>query len=409
MIRFFRVRSRLEVVAELQRFSPSGQEEVELWNGLGRVLSKAVTANEDLPQFLRATMDGFAVQAKDTFGASDGQPALLRLVGEACMGEPTEKTIGASEAVRVATGAMLPQGADAVVMIEHAEMLDSETLEVYKSVAPWENVVRPGEDVAAGQEVLPAGWRLRPQDLGLLGALGITKLWVYRKPTIAVFSTGDEVVPIDSQPGPGQVRDVNGISVCSWVTMEGGIALPMGIIPDRPEQLSKSFNEAMEKADALIVSGGSSVGTRDFLMEALRGLKGIQVLAHGVAVRPGKPTLVAESCGKPFLGLPGHPVSALVILHLLGRPLLDRLSGKIYPNRPRPFRARLTRNLASAQGREDYVRVAVEEKQGELWARPLLGSSGLIGNLARADGLVRIDPLCEGLYSGEWVEVESFP
>lgn len=409
MIRFFRVRSRQEVVAELQRFSPVGPEEVELWNGLGRVLCEPVKAKEDLPQFLRATMDGFAVQARDTFGASDAQPALLRLVGEARMGEPTEKTIGGSEAVRVATGAMLPRGADAVVMIEHAELLDSETLEVYRSVAPWENVVRPGEDVAAGQEVLPAGWTLRPQDLGLLGALGTTRLLVHRKPRIAVFSTGDEVVPIYAQPAPGQVRDVNGITVSSWVTLEGGIALPMGIIPDRPEQLSRNFREALDKADALIVSGGSSVGTRDFLMEVLQALQGVEILAHGLAVRPGKPTLVAQVGGKPFLGLPGHPVSALVILHLLGRPLLDRLCGRVYPNRPRPFRARLTRNLASAQGREDYVRVAIEEKQGELWARPLLGSSGLIGNLSRADGLVRIDPLCEGLYSGEWVEVESFP
>jgi len=409
VIRFFRVRSRQEVVAELQRFSPMGQEEVELCDGLGRVLSRPVRANEDLPQFLRATMDGFAVQARDTFGASDAQPALLRLVGEVRMGEPAYRAIESSQAMRVATGGMLPEGADAVVMIEHAELLDSETLEVYKSVAPWENVVRPGEDVAAGQEVLPTGWTLRPQDLGLLGALGATRLWVYRKPTIAVFSTGDEVVPIDRQPGPGQVRDVNGVSVCAWVTLEGGTALPMGIIPDRLEQLSKGFAEALQAADALIVSGGSSVGTRDFLTEALQKLEGAQVLAHGLAVRPGKPTLVAEVCGKPFLGLPGHPVSALVILHLLGRPLLDRLCGRVYPHRARPFRARLTRNLASAQGREDYVRVAVEEKQGELWARPVLGSSGLIGNLSRAEGLVRIDPLCEGLYSGEWVEVESFP
>lgn len=409
MIRFFRVMSRNEVVSEFQRFCPSGQEEVEIWNGLGRVLARSVEAKEDLPQFLRATMDGFAVRARDTFGASDGQPALFRLVGEARMGEPTDKVIGGSEAVRVATGAMLPQGADAVVMIEHAEVLDEETLEVYRSVAPWENVIRPGEDVVAGQEVLPAGWSLRPQDLGLLAALGTTKLWVYRKPIVAVFSTGDEVVPIYSRPGAGQVRDVNGVSVCSWVTMEGGLALPMGIVPDRPEQLSKSFAEALERADALIVSGGSSVGTRDFLVEVLQGLQETEVLAHGLAVRPGKPTLVAQVRGKPFLGLPGHPVSALVILHLLGRPLLDRLCGKIYPHRPRPFKARLTRNLASAQGREDYVRVAIEEKQGELWARPLLGSSGLIGNLSRADGLVRIDPLCEGLYSGEWVEVESFP
>ncbi|MEJ5375287.1 MAG: gephyrin-like molybdotransferase Glp [bacterium] len=409
MIRFFRVRSRQEVVEEFEKFSPVGQEQVQLWGALGRVLYGGIVAQEDLPHFPRATMDGFAVKAKDTFGASDGQPALLRLVGEVPMGLAPEKAIGDSDTMRVATGSMLPEGADAVVMIEHAEQLDSETLEVYRTVAPWENVVRPGEDVAVGQEVLPSGWTLRPQDLGLLGALGMTQLSVFRKPTVAVFSTGDEVVPISSKPGPAQVRDVNGITVCSWVEIHGGIAHYMGIIPDRPEKLSRSFVEALEKADAVMVSGGSSVGTRDFLMEVLEGLEGVEVMAHGLAVRPGKPTLVAGVGGKPFLGLPGHPVSALVILHLLGRPLLDRLCGRRYPFRPRPFRARLSRNLASAQGREDYVRVTLEERQGELWAVPLLGSSGLIGNLSRAEGLVRIDPLSEGLYKGEWVEVESFP
>jgi len=409
VIRFFRVKKRHEVVAEFQKFTAVSEEQVSLWDGLGRVLSRAVHALEDLPSFVRATMDGFAVQARDTFGASEGHPALLRLVGEVRMGEPARRAIGASEAMRVATGGMLPEGADAVVMVEHAELLDSETLEVYRSVAPWENVVRPGEDVAAGQEVLPAGWALRPQDLGLLAALGRTSLWVHRRPRIAVLSTGDEVLPVDREPSPGQVRDVNGVAVSSWVAKEGGIPIPMGIIPDSPEQLSNSFRDALAIADGLMVSGGSSVGTRDFLMEVIEGLEGAEIMAHGIAVRPGKPTVVARVGDKPLLGLPGHPVSALVILHLLGRPLLDRLCGRVYPNRPRPFKARLTRNLASAQGREDYVRVVLEERQGELWARPLVGSSGLIGNLSRADGLVRIDSLCEGIYSGEWVEVESFP
>lgn len=409
MIQFFRVRSRQEVVAELQRFQTVGEEEVGLAEALGRVLSRSLQAREDLPAFARATMDGFAVRAQDTFGASDGLPALLRLVGEVRMGEPAPGGIGASEAMRVATGGMLPPGSDAVVMVEHCEMLDPETLEVYRSVAPWENVVRPGEDVAEGQEVFPAGWALRPQDLGLLAAMGAGLLRVYRRPIVAVLSTGDEVVPVEQEPAPGQVRDVNGVSVSSWVAWEGAIPLPMGIVPDRPELLRQRFLEALERADALIVSGGSSVGARDFMVEVLQGLEGAELLAHGMAVRPGKPTLVAQVKGKPVLGLPGHPVSALVILHLLGRPLLDRLCGKLYSHRPRPVRAKLTRNLASAQGREDYVRVVLEERDDGLWARPLLGASGLIGSLARADGLVCIDPGCEGLYGGEWVEVESFP
>lgn len=409
MIRFFRVRSRQEVLHDLQRFRAVGEEEVSLWDALGRVLSMPIKAEEDLPAFPRATMDGFAVRAQDSFGASEALPGLFRLVGEVRMGEPPPKSIGSSEAMRVATGGMLPPGSDAVVMLEHCEVMDSDTLEVYRSVAPWENVVRPGEDVASGQELFPSGWVLRPQDLGLLAAMGTAWVRVHKKPVVAVLSTGDEVVAVEQRPAQGQVRDVNGISVCALVAWEGATPLPMGIVPDNQELLRQRLLEALDAADAVIVSGGSSVGTRDFILEVLQGLDESQLLAHGVAVRPGKPTVVAQVNGKPVLGLPGHPVSALVIMHLFGKPLLDRLSGRIYSHRPRPVRARITRNLASAQGREDYVRVVLEQKGEELWARPILGASGLIGTLARADGLVRIDPGCEGIYSGEMVEVESFP
>ena len=409
MMRFFRVRSREEVLREIQLFEAVPEEEIPLENGPHRVLSRPIIAPEDFPLFPRATMDGFAVRARDTFGASDSQPALLQVIGEIRMGEAPSGSIGPGQAMRIPTGGMLPEGADAVIMVEHAEEFEDMTLEAYRSVAPGENVVAPGEDVRRGEEILPGGWSLRPQDLGLLAALGVREIEVHRRPRVAVLSTGDEVVGLDQSPAPGQVRDINSLTISAWLEREGAIPVKMGIVRDVPDLLRERIQWALEEADCLIMSGGSSVGTRDHIMDALCSLPGVELLAHGISVRPGKPTLLARSDRKAILGLPGHPVSALVILHLLGRPLLDRLSGKIYAHRPRPFRARLTRNLASAQGREDFVRVALEERDGELWAKPILGASGLIGTLVRAEGIVRIDQGCEGLYQGEWVEVEMFP
>lgn len=409
MIRFFRVRSRKEVLEELRGLPSVGEEEISIVQGTGRVTARAIHSPEDFPAFPRATMDGFAVRARDTFGASEAQPAILELIGEIRMGEEPKTPLLPGQALKIATGGMLPEGADAVVMVEHAEVIDSNILEVYRSVSPGENMVRTGEDVREGEELFPEGWTLRPQDLGLLAALGITTIKVRRRPVVAVIATGDEVIPPDRRPSPGQVRDINSVATGSWLDREGAEVVPMGIVADSAEELSVVLNSALEKADFVVISGGSSVGTRDYMMDAVERLPNVELLAHGLAIRPGKPTLVAKVGNKPLLGLPGHPVSALLILHLVGRPILDRISGRIYSHRARPVKARLSRNLASAQGREDFVRVALEERDGELWARPIIGASGLIGTLAKADGLLRIDAGCEGLYEGELVEVEIFP
>jgi molybdopterin molybdotransferase len=409
MAEFFRVQSRAEALARLAAFSPVGEEQIPLRQSLARILSRPISSPEDLPPFPRATMDGFAVRARDTFGASESLPSLLKVVGEVRMGEPPTISLGPGETLRIATGGMLPEGADAVVMVEYTEGLDPETLEVYRAVAPGENSVGVGDDVAKGQEVLPAGWPLRPQDMGLLSALGITRAWVHRRPTVAILSTGDEVIPLEVSPQPGQVRDINGLALAALVEREGGIPLELGIVPDRRDLLEARCREGLSRADCLLLSGGSSVGARDYALDVLNSLDGVELLAHGLAVRPGKPTLLARVGKTPLLGLPGHPVSALVIFHILVRPLLDRLCGRWHPHRPPPIRARLSRNLASAQGREDYVRVTLHEEGGELWVHPVLGGSGLIGTLVRADGLVRVDSKSEGVYRGEWVEVEVFP
>jgi molybdopterin molybdotransferase len=406
MVEFFQVQSLEQAVAHLESFDPVGEEQVSLEFALDRALSRPLTSTEDLPPFPRATMDGYAVRAQDTFGASEGSPALLQLTGESLMGQAPSVSVHQGEAVRIATGAMLPEGADAVVMVEYTDNLDDETLEVYRSLAPGQNVVAKGEDVTKGKVILPAGWPLRPQDIGLIAALGIDKPWVHQRPVVAILSTGDEVVPVGEQPRLGQVRDTNGPAIAALVMRAGGVPLNLGVVPDKRDLLEERIREGLTRSHCVMLSGGSSVGARDYALEVIKGLEGAEILAHGLAVKPGKPTLIVRVGAKPVLGLPGHPVSALVIFHILGSPLLDRLCGREFPRKPRPIRAQIARNLASAQGREDYVRVTLSEEVGEITAHPVLGSSGLIGNLVRAEGLVRIDRNSEGLSRGEWVEVE---
>ena len=307
-----------------------GTEAVDLAAAVGRVLARPVTASEAVPGFLRATMDGYAVAARDTFGASVGAPQYLEIKGEVAMGAAPESGIGPGEVLRVPTGAMLPIGADAVVMIEYTAEHPDQTLEVRRAVAPGENVLQIGEDVQAGELLFGAGTPLRPQDLGLLAALGITPLEVFQRPRVAILSSGDEIVPIDRRPGPGQVRDANAYLAAAQVQAWGGLPLVKGIIADDFAALRAALAAALIEADLILISGGSSVGVRDLTLAAIQDLPGAEVLVHGVAIRPGKPTILAaagETGTKPLMGLPGHPASAAVVMEVLGRPLLDHLSG----------------------------------------------------------------------------------
>jgi molybdopterin molybdotransferase len=417
-IEFFRLQTREEVLALYPRFSPVGAEEVDLDDALGRVLAYPVSAPEAAPGFNRATMDGYALRARDTFGASVGAPQYLEIKGEVPMGAAPVRPLLPGETLRVPTGAMLPEGADAVVMVEYTAEHPDQTLEVRRAVAPGENLLTPGEDVPAGKLLFEAGARLRPQDLGLLAALGITHLKAYRRPRVAVLSSGDEIVPVARQPGPGQVRDANAHLTAAQVREGGGLPLLLGIIPDDFGALRAALAAAISDADLILISGGSSVGARDLTLAAIRDLPASEVLAHGVAIRPGKPTILAavgfgsslsESGAKPLLGLPGHPASAAVVMEVLGRPLLARLSGlQAAPPWGRTVTAALSRNLAGASGREDYVRVRLRPEGETLWAEPVLGPSGLLSPLVNSDGLVMIPLGVEGLLKGEPVEVRLF-
>lgn len=404
---FFAVVSPGEVLERLRRsISPRpGREEVSLDEALGRVAAGAVTAEADVPGFDRSIVDGYAVRARDTFGAGPEQPAYLELAGEVSMGLAAGGEVAAGRAMSIPTGGMLPSGADAVVMLEHTAELGGGTIEVLRPAAPGENVMAVGEDLRVGQVAVPAGRRLFPADLGALAAAGVTTVPVFAVPRVALLSTGDELVPPDRAPGPGQVRDINAVALAAALARDGARVRRLGIVPDREEDLRQAAGEALRAAELVLLSGGSSVGRADLVPRVLDSLGPPGVLAHGLNIRPGKPTVAAVCGNVPALGLPGHPVSALVVYEVLVRPLLRLLTGESGPAiRPAVF-ARLTENVAVRGGTEEYVRVILTSGEDGLAAEPVPGKSGAVSTLARADGLVRVPPARRGLHRGDQVEV----
>ncbi len=380
-------------------------ETVDTAQSLGRILAESVRSPEELPAFPRSAMDGFAVRARDTFGATEGLPAYLKVVGEAPMGEAPRVATFTGEAATVHTGSMLPNGADSVVMVENTQQVDGTTIEVVRPVAPGENVIQPGEDVRAGDPVLEAGHRLRPQDLGGLLALGITTVRVARRPRVAIVSTGDELVTPNETPTPGQVRDVNTYTIAALTAEAGGEPVPVGIVPDDYEAQQEAARTGLERGDILIFSAGSSVSVRDITADVFNSVGQPGVLVHGISLRPGKPSIVALLDGVPAFGLPGNPVSAMTVFDLLVRPTIHLLSGRKEPSAPRSVRARLTRDVASAPGREDYFQVRLTPDGDGLSADPVFGKSNLIYTLVRSHGTVKIPMESAGLYAGQEVSV----
>jgi len=404
---FFRVQTPEELYKKLDRFKALSTEKVNIDDSLHRVLSEDIVSPINLPEFRRSTVDGFALKAKDTFGASEKNPAILRLIGEIPMGQLSDIEVKDGEAVKVATGGMVPKGADAVEMLEYTEWVDSHTLHAFKPISPLENVIQVGEDVKAGEAVLQRGHLIRPQDIGLMAGIGKTDVQVFLRPRAAVISSGDEIIPIEEVPKPGQVRDMNRYTIVSMVEEIGGIPIFLGIAKDRFDDLKEKIELGLKKADMVLITGGSSVGLLDLTREVLQTFPGTEILGHGVSIRPGKPLLIANINGKPFLGLPGHPVSTVVSFHLFGKPILKILSGLSREGiwHQIKVKAKASRNIPSVPGREDYVRVRLEEREGTLWAHPIFGKSGAISNLVNANGLIRIGINEEGLEEGEEAEV----
>lgn len=387
-------------------------EVVSTGQALGRVLADDVVSPEDLPAFRRSTVDGYAVMAFDTHGATPGLPSLLAVVGEAPMGQPVDTPMSLGQTVWVHTGSMIPPDADAVVMVEHTQPAGAQTssgglpaaIEVMRPVAEGENVLLIGEDAHAGGVVARRGHALRPADIGALMALGITRIQVVARPRVGILSTGDEVIAPDRAPAIGQVRDVNAYALSALVEQAGGEAVRFGIIPDDRSALELAAGQARRECDAVILSAGSSVSYRDMSLEVIDGLGRPGVLVHGVSVKPGKPTILAMADGVPVFGLPGNPASALVVAELFVVPAIRALLGAGMPARA-SVAARLARNVASTTGREDFVPVRLETRPDGLWAVPVFGKSNLIVTLLRAEGTLRVPQDENGLQAGAWVTV----
>jgi len=379
-------------------------EEVNLAEALGRVTAQPVLSPEPLPPFARSTVDGYAVRAADTHGASESAPAYLKMVGEVRMGEAPQPALGEGEVMWIPTGGMLPQGADAAVMVEYTRKWDMAEIEVRRAAAAGENVIGVGEDVALGGELIPAGRALRPAEIGALAGLGILRVAVRRRPLVAVLSTGNEIVPADGQPGGGQIRDLNSWSLAASVKRAGGEPLRLGIVRDVLEELTTALRDALARADIVCVSGGSSVGAEDLAPQAIASLGAPGILTRGLNIRPGKPTIIAVAEGKPVFGLPGHPVSGLMVFGLVVEPTMRRMLGQP-PAPPCTIRALLGRDLGSSPGRSDYFRVRLERRGQEWHAMPVLGKSAMISTLVSADGILHLPPETEVLRAGEEVEI----
>jgi molybdopterin molybdotransferase len=396
-------------------------ERCRVADALDRVLAREATSPHELPTFVRSTVDGYAVQASDTHGATQGLPAYLDVLAEVAMGTHAGFSLGPGQAAMVHTGGMVPAGADAVVMLENTARtgaamfgapsselpqpgFESFGIEVYRPVAGGENCIHPGEDVRAGDLILPAGHSLRPQDLGGLLAVGILEVEVARPPRVGIVSQGDEVVLPEQEPGPGQVRDINSYTLAGLVRRAGGVPINYPVAPDRQDALDALVQRAHGEADLVVVTAGSSVSYRDLTASAIDKLGPPGVVVHGVAVRPGKPTILAVSGGKPVFGLPGNPVSCINIFQRFVTPTIRMMLGA-GPLPQRTVQARLARNIPAAGGRADYVRVRLEQRSGELWAVPVFGKSNLIFVLVRSEGVVEVPLNSNGISAATLVTV----
>lgn len=410
---FFTIISREEFEELLKGFAPLDAEDTDLALARNRVLAAGLTAPHDWPLLGRSAMDGFAVNARDVFGASESNPGYLECTASLPIDRLPDTVLNLGECARIATGGILPQGADAVVMVEHTQAMEEEvvggTIEIRKSAAPGDNVMQRGEDAREGVEALGPGTVMRPQEIGLAAALGFTSVPLRRRPRVGVLSTGDELIEVGKTPRPGQVRDVNTLTLSALAEQASGAPVRHGIVKDDLPSLTDALAASVAENDLVLLSGGSSIGVRDLTVQAIESMDRAEILAHGVALSPGKPTILGRVGRKPVIGLPGQVTSALVVMHVLVLPLVRHLQGdaQAFSMATRPMRkAVLSRNLPSKPGREDYVRIRLEEREGHPdLALPVLGKSGLLRTVVQAHGLARIPADSEGFYENDLIDV----
>jgi len=378
----------------------TGIEAIAMQSALGRVLAQDLLANEHVPNFNRSTADGYALISADTYGCSESLPAILTVIGESLMGQHTHQKLERGQCTYVPTGGELPAAADAVVMLEHAEDFGDGTIGVFKPCAPGANLIFKGDDLKPGQIVYHQGRKLRPADIGTLAALGIAQIAVRQPPVIGLISTGDELVEAGQPLGMGQIYDVNDPMLQAAIQQAGARARSFGIFKDDPPAIKAAAQQAIQTCDGLILTGGTSVGTQDAIPAIIAELG--KLLVHGVAAKPGKPTIVGAIHNKPVFGLPGNPLAAFFMFMVLVRPLICSMLG----TQVEEFRVSmpLARAAPSNHGREDLLPVALRDGA----AYPIMGKSGLITTLSHADGYIRIPREREGMQQGEAVEVILF-
>lgn len=379
-------------------------EKIELVDCIGRVIAEDIYSPETIPPFNRSSVDGYAVKAEDTYGASESLPAMLEIKGIIKMGEQAG-SINIGEAKYIPTGGMLPENADSVVMVEYTEKLVDQVM-IYNQVGPSENVIYKGDDVKEGDLIIRAGTILNESSLGVLASMGKTNVLCYEKPLVGIISTGDELVPYDKKElKDGQIRDINSLTIESIAKKLGADVIRGGIISDDLDALKNKSKELFQKVDMLIFSGGSSVGTLDYTKQVIDSLGVDKFLFEGVSVKPGKPTLLAQKGNKVIWGLPGHPVSAMMIFKYFGEKLINILKGSKEEEHKPKISAILTRNVRSHPGRTDWVRVKLKYEDNKCYATPVFGKSGIMKTLLESQGYVEIKPEKEGLLSGTLVDV----
>ncbi|MGF7060607.1 molybdopterin molybdotransferase MoeA [Brassicibacter mesophilus] len=381
-------------------------EEISILDSTDRILAENIISNINVPEFNRSTVDGYAIKSSDSHGASEAMPSLLSLTGEAKMGQHTNITIETGETVYVPTGGMLPKGSDAVIMIEHAEKLDESSLMIYKPLSSGENVILTGDDIKKGEFVIEKGKRLNAQDIGALAAIGISKVKVYQKPRFYIISTGDEIVDIEQELEDGKIRDINGYALYSLVNKIGGEVKGKSIVKDDFNLLRSEVDNALNISDIVLISGGSSVGTRDFTHDVINSFEGKGVFIHGVSIKPGKPTLIGEASGKAIFGLPGHPVSSIIVF----KAFVEYFIKGIFDIKDTVLKTKaiLNFNLHSSPGKETYQMVRLEERDNKIYAEPVFGKSGMITLLSKSNGYIIIKNHEEGIYKGEERDVYYF-
>lgn len=382
-------------------------QSIPLTEAFDRVLAEPIHSPVDLPAEARSTMDGFAVRAVDTFGASQSSPCYLNISGEVKMGEAPLGKVEQSCCYKIPTGGLLPRGADGVVMLEQSVPVDDTMIEIVGGVGSGVNVIARGEDIGLGEKALPAGRLLRPQDIGLLAGLGIAEVTVYKRVRVGILATGDEIIAHTEVPKPGQIRNINSLALAGLVLRAGGASTDYPIVSDREEIFLPVLQQAVQENDIVLFSGGSSVGVRDLGEQVIEALGPPGILVHGVTLKPGKPVLIGMSNTTPIFGLPGHPVSAMVCFDFFVRPAMESLCGQLRQAEiPAPWvDAKLTRNINSAAGRRDVVRVRLK-KENDIWyAEPILGKSGSISTLSRAHGFFQIDEDSQGVTENTAIKV----